>query len=665
MSIDDDLSPQASVTEGDRALELFTDRYSFTRLFVERLNEDPPPKQILFLHGEGGNGKSLLLKFLNKHCCKRLLPETWEQYKRLSNIELARRINQLPATAYLAVPYALLDFGLPLGDIQPQDRFYGLLALRRNLGEAAAGNYWLRFPRYDFACVWYLHHQGKSPDEIKALFPLGEVSGLITTLLDILTGNSLGALGKAVLDFFGAKWSERLTVALAGWGLDKAEVEKIRSKDPDRELIDELPQLLAEDLNAAMAQKNAPKRIVLFFDTHEAFWGDQRNLSREKYFYQDEWLRRLLRKLNLEAGIVVVSAGRDQPRWHEAQIVKPRTEIPLRYVQLQRVGPLVEADALAYLQQVGITDEELCRSLIAYASVEPDQVHPLHLGLGADVVLEANRQGAPLTANDFAAAPKFEEKSQVLIERLLKYVNEDVRYAIHALSACRAFNFELYGLLAEALKFSTERSAFDRLTRFSFVWRTEQRGQDWYRIHNLLRRLDDEQQNEQAQAAHVVLERYYRAQDEIAEAIYHANRLDWRRGVDEWVETFDRALELSRYEACRVLLGVRRELLIGNDFQLGRVSQSEGQYFQQLARYEEARQEYLEAIEAYDEALARAPDDINALNNKGNALASLGDLQRRLSQHPDALGSYQQAIEAYDEALARAPDDINALNNKG
>ncbi|MBC1329693.1 tetratricopeptide repeat protein, partial [Trichormus variabilis] len=60
-----------------------------------------------------------------------------------------------------------------------------------------------------------------------------------------------------------------------------------------------------------------------------------------------------------------------------------------------------------------------------------------------------------------------------------------------------------------------------------------------------------------------------------------------------------------------------------------------------------------------------APDYINALNNKGVALQSLGNLQTKLAQHPQAIQSYTSAIAAYDQALNLAPDYINALNNKG
>src|SRR5512142_2702661 len=103
----------------------------------------------------------------------------------------------------------------------------------------------------------------------------------------------------------------------------------------------------------------------------------------------------------------------------------------------------------------------------------------------------------------------------------------------------------------------------------------------------------------------------------ITEAIYHANRQDWQRGGEEWVATFDRALRHSRYGLCRTLLEVRTDRDLPRYFSLGRVSQSEGDYYSTLARYDEAEREYTEAISAYDAALRLAPDDVYAHNNRG------------------------------------------------
>jgi hypothetical protein len=48
----------------DRSLELFCDRHEVIAHFASLFNDDPPPRRLLYLHGLGGNGKSLLLRFL-------------------------------------------------------------------------------------------------------------------------------------------------------------------------------------------------------------------------------------------------------------------------------------------------------------------------------------------------------------------------------------------------------------------------------------------------------------------------------------------------------------------------------------------------------------------------------------------------------------------------
>jgi tetratricopeptide (TPR) repeat protein len=666
MSIDDELCEVQTVTEGDRALQLFTDRYEYTYLFAQYLNEEPPRKTILFFHGDGGNGKSLLLKFLRQRCCKRFLPQTWQQLQAIPKDEVAKVAayieNAKPGEDCIPVPAVLLDFSQNLIGDRLKSPFDGLLMLRRNLADAFAGlPYPLRFPLYDFACVWYFYKTGNL-EQAKELLPSDEMD-LITGIVDAVSDTSYASIAKAVLGVFGKHLGEKFKLYHQKRGLKEEDVKAIQGMEPHTELIEALPRLFAKDLNAGMAQQEELKRIVLFFDAHEAFWGHQRDLPEEVFFQRDEWLRCLLRALDLSAGIVTVVAGREKPRWAEAN---PSTRIPHQYLDTRLVGHFSAPDARDYLQKADIKDAALQQSLIDYASVAAEEVHPLYLGLCADVVLAARAQGKFLTPDDFPTAPETPDKSRVLINRLLRYVDKEVEVAVHALSACRAFDFELYLKLGQALHFhATHAAFFDILTRFSFVWQAQRQDENWYRIHDLLRRLDDESGNETTRRAHEVLQQHYRERGEVAEAIYHANRLDWERGVVEWCQVFEQALQQSRYEQCRTLLEVRSELSIQSDFQLGRVSHAEGDYFAQLARYPEAKQEYLEAVTAYEQALRFTPDNIAALNNKGNALAKVGDLQTRLSQHTEALLSYTQAIAAYNTTLTLVPGDIYALNNKG
>ena len=648
------------------SLDLFIDRHHLIKHFAEYINNDPVTEKMLYFYGDGGNGKSLLLKYLRTKCCNRFKKEIWKEILQQKDFKLLADDIGIPNnTSYFhKLPAVLHDFGLaPNSEDKPKDEFYGLLMLRRKIGiEANKLKYKLRFPLFDFACVWYQYQKNRlSKEKLKELFPEEEFE-LAIQIVDALTLVPYAELFDALLDLFlkyAGENRKQLFVKLQERGLEKEAVEEIREMDIDEELIFELPRLLAEDLNSAMSQKDRkhiPERLVLFFDTHEAFWGSQRNIGNSSYFQQDKWLRYLLAELEFSHGIVVVVAGREIPRWKDAD----EFPIPQKYLDIQSVNHLSEADAREYLRRAGISNRVLQKNAIDYSSARVKQVHPLLLGLCADVILKGKQGLEKLDINT-----GFSKKAKELINRLLKYVDREIEYAVHALSACRGFNYDIYELLGKELKFKFSKPSFDILTEFSFVWEAEQQDRDWYRIHDLLRRLDYEEDNKTTRQAHEVLEKYYREKGEVAEAIYHANRLDWGKGVKEWVEEFKKALELSCYDECRVLLEIRNELVIQSDFWLGNVSKSEADYLETLAQYQKAEKEYLEAISSYNQALNRAPDYIIVSNNKGLALAALGDLKAGLSQHQQAQNYYTQAIESYNQALNRAPDDISAHNNKG
>ncbi|MGB0387876.1 MAG: tetratricopeptide repeat protein [Ardenticatenaceae bacterium] len=658
MAIIDETKQEQSVTNGWRTLQFFTNREEAIRHFVAYLHDEPPRERILFFHGDGGNGKSLLLRYLSENCCKRLQPETWAYLKGMRDGEAF--VGYLNNVVGSALPCASLNFGMPpRGEERPQEAFYALLMLRRGLS-----GHGLRFPLYDFATVWYLHKTNQLNDQrLRTLFPAEEMD-LITAIVGGITETPWAALPKALLSIFGKHLKESFTLYMQRRQLDPEEVAKIQRMEPQSELMDELPRLFAQDLNVAMALDEAPSRLVLFFDTHEAFWGAQHHLAHDLYFQRDEWLRGLLASLEYANGIVAVVAGRELPRWGKAS----RLTIPDKYVDSWLVGHFSEQNAGHYLKQTGVADASLRQRLLDYTQVAPNQHHPLYLGLAVDGVQAAFRQGVIPTAAEFA--PHMANKQQQLVDRLLRYVDRDVSYAVRTLSASRAFDRQIYFTLGQALYFQATQPAFEILTQFSFVWRDERRGQGWYRIHDLLRRLLRERDESVVRQADDVLERYYRQRTEageemaIAEAIYHANQLEWELGAEEWVDVFDDAIRMSRYNLCHTLLEVRNELFIENHFWRGQVCRAEGDYFAKLSRYDEARQEYEEAIAAFDQAQQQTPDNLTIYKDKGRALESLGLLHANFAHYQSASDNYQQAIASYDQAIQRQTDYVVAYNNK-
>ena len=377
MSIATEIGQADTITEGSRAHELFVDRFELKRHFASYLNDDPPREQVLFLHGDGGNGKSLLLRHLREHYCKRLRPEHWQALRAIPHAEsVAHRVRQTDDA--VQVPSVLLDFNMqPHGEDRPQEAFSALLALRRGLAEHR-----IRFPLFDFGCVWYLQKtQQLTPERLRDLFPAEEMD-LIADIAHYLSERPLVLVANSALGALSKHLRQRFALYMQRRRLTRCQIDAIEAMD-EGELLTHLPVLFAQDLNAAVRKNRQHQRMVLFFDTHEVLWGKERDFLDHMYFERDEWLRRLLTHLELTEGIVVVVAGRDRPRWAEAA----RFQIPDHYVDLHHVGHLPVAEGDRYLRLAGIDDHRLRQHLLTRAAVVPGQVHPLFLGLCADAVM--------------------------------------------------------------------------------------------------------------------------------------------------------------------------------------------------------------------------------------------------------------------------------------
>jgi tetratricopeptide (TPR) repeat protein len=661
----------------DTSLRWFTDRAQLIRRFLEYIYGPKPVQQVLYFWGDGGNGKSKLLEMLHKHFCK-YLPEV-EQERVSIEHETYERLRQIfeggVADRKRQVVTSFLDFDAPpQGEDNPKEAFSALFMLKRALGSQE-----VKFPRFDYAGVLYLLKNNRfTPDRVKQLFPNEEfelatalanlfgdlpVVKQVTDAIDVVK-KVMGVAGKRT------NMEEKVTLYLQSRGVDRETAEWIKGLDPEfgKELYNELPVLFAADLNEAIEREGGPARIVLFFDTLEALNRQDRNAAGYGFFRTDEWLRRLVRGLAMEKGIVVVVAGRDPLRWREA----PEFEIGAEYLDVRKVDLFSEADAEDYLTKRKVADAELRKAIIAYASATRGEVHPLLLGMAADVLELAEERGEVLKAQDFSDAPALDSKERLLINRMLKYMEDTEEYAIRALSVCRVFDYEIYERLGEKLHFQTEMPRFKRLTEYSFVTRIQQGdGREAYRIHGLLRRLFYEQGDELIRAADGVMEEYYQGLSEagdrlaVIEVIYHANRLDWETGAKGWITVFDRALEVSQYELCEALTDVRSELTIKGDLILGSILESEANYLTVRSRHDVAEESCTQAIQAFDRALSLAPNDLATLNNKGNVLLRLGELQASLSKAEEAEHSYIQAIQSFDRALFLAPDHPQVLNNKG
>ncbi|MBM3737727.1 MAG: tetratricopeptide repeat protein, partial [Acidobacteria bacterium] len=634
---------------GHRALELFTDRHELIRAFAEFLHEPPRGERILFFHGDGGNGKSLLMRFLQTSASKLLSPDNWAHLKTLRGQEF---VDQLAAAEEaVAVPVVDYDFAGP----GLQNSSGGPREIRRRL--AGKG---LRFPQFDFATVLYLHKTG-SLDRASFNLPEDEMD-FVSECVDAVSHHSYAAIAKPILSLWGKRYGQDLKLWSMRRKLDESTVEALNRLRADTELVDELPRLLAEDINQSFGLDGSPTRLALFFDTHESFFTgvtrDQPVIS----LLADEWFRTFVAHLDLTRAAVTV-AGRDLPRWPQ----------PLAdHVDAHLVGHLTVRDADHFLQKAGVDDAALRAAVIRYCSVRPGEVHPLYLALAANVVEEAKTKGGRVDADDFADLHP--EPARELLNRLFRYAGDDAAHAARALAACRWFDEDLFRMLGGKMRFDTTAAAFQRLIRFSFIWRQE----GGYRVHDLARRLYWESGDEVTVEANGRLEEHYRAlsrppgvgrsREEIealAEAIYHRGRSSPDQGMRQWCRAFETASNASQYGQCRTLLDVRTEMPRGGACVEAESWGLEGDLAAVQTRNTEAENLYRAALEGCGQALREDPESAEAFNTKGGCLMGLGELQASQTRNADAESSYKAAVDALDQALKLAPDLAVAHNNKG
>ncbi|MGO4396458.1 tetratricopeptide repeat protein [Variovorax sp. M-6] len=676
-----------------RALDLFCDRIDSRAAFVRYINAIDPIEKILFFYGDGGNGKTLLLHKLRRDYCRRLpsadrwpdvldanrwnalTPDRKQEELRLIDTALsARDATLLPAVS--------LDFGGPARWLNDwREPVSALTELRRQLAELG-----FKSPVFDYGLLIWLHkngqlHKGKLEEHFGSAH-LDVATQLLETLDDIpLVSVAPKLLKMAVGMAWGRSLDLEITQRLARRNVDETESLRLASMDPASELPLELPRLLARDINVWLSEsRSTHSRVVFFFDTHEAFWGRTgRSESSSAFHERDLWLRLFLGSLDFTAGIVVVMAGRERPRWPEAS---PGTEIPAPYIDNNLIGELSMADSLDYLAKAGIQNALMCEALMAVAEVEPGQHHPLYLGLCADTYFTMTERGIEVTPQDFRqqtfdGAPDRNGKGRMLVDRLLKYCDDQTEDAVRALSAARSFDWAVYSELANRMGLSKDYATFQRLVRYSFVseigtTEASVAGVDTrYRIHDLVRRILRARDDERVATADVTLvaifdERAANGEElATAEALFHHCHVDLETGAEAWVAAFREAGRRSRHALRQALIGMTDEAGIDDSSHASDVAWLTGTYWMTLSRLDLAEAAYDAAAGRAANTLGRTPDSVIDLSRLADSEFGLARVCEVRTEYVRAATLFRQAITTNERALAVAPNDRNVWNSLG
>jgi tetratricopeptide (TPR) repeat protein len=653
------------VAEGWRALELFTDRRPIIRRYAERLHATTPSRPVLYLHGEGGNGKSLLLRFLRRKCTRLLGEEAWAGLARLDDEMFVQRL--LGAPADLTIPSAIVDFSLDKDpERNPRNPFHALLQLRREL---APGE--LPMPSFDYACVWYLYRTGRLTNEwLQALFPV-QASNLAAAVLKLFVASTAAAMigvGAALLALLNDSLRKQFTLYSARLFLEQSVAEQIQSLERDGDLLDALPGFFAADLSAAFELPDTPPRAVLLFDSHDALWGPgDYGTSRDRFFYRDEWLRRLVLGLN-HPSICTVIVGREPPAWQAAA----RFQVPDSSLEVVHVGPLERSDATVYLNLAEVRSPAMQDWMISEATVSPGLVHPFYLALLVDAsqfARIADSGERPDEVTDHARS----HSAVAFIDRLLRNVTKDQENAIRALSVCRWFDFETFVALGKTLHFETTQAGFERLTSLSFVWPAESAGKLAWRIHALVARLiANSADSAQVVRTHRILARRFLARraiprtiGDVIEGLYHVAYVSPLRAARLWIDYSVLALQAGSIELVRALLDLRLHLPSTPESLRGAMANTEGDLYLALGRPQEATEAARAAITAFDQVAAAPEPGPHIACNRAVSLLVLGRAERMAGHDAAADSAYREALIALRKVARSGEEHPHVLSDLG
>lgn len=631
-------------------LGAFVGRYNAIRKFVEYVNSGGLPNSTITFYGDGYFGKTLLRKFLQEYCVKQIgqTELTALCAREDEDFITALRLVDNPAS----IPYASIDFASTR--VNFHDTYEGLHNLYRSLKKT----YREDFPLFAYACLNLLvsERELSEEDARKAFGP-----SLYDKIRDLFEGPlvspEIGQGGELSVKFelknlanmligtvvIGAK---RLQSGLKNlFNPDDAQkdwLSKIATLGPE-DLRKELPRFFALDLLSILARKGEPKRAVLFFDSFEAPYSNDR----------DHWLARLAQELRESERMLIVLIGRKVSAWMNGS-------------ELCYIGPLSARDAERMIQGAGVSDTKVGELMIDCASLQTDQIDPYYLSLCIDRAKKSGR--IELSRADF------QDLYGESLDMRLRFETADVKKAIIALSSCRQFDREIYDMLGERLGFSHSLEEFEDLCNRPLATRAA--NDDSFRIETGLRNLVVNSNKLAAREAHRALEVYYTRRlndgDRLAvlSSVYHANRKDaesWERGLEVWEGAFKAALKESKYDLCSLLIQLTKSpepdnVVIKNDSWRGKLIIAEAIYYAHLSETRTARRLATKARRLFAHHTP-ADGEAEIYVYEGLALISIGEmLPREKDQRSRATCCYELAQGAFDKALKELP--CKALTGK-
>lgn len=420
-----------------------------------------------------GRQKELDLFFDTLDC------KEWDQYKILSyygiggigKTELRKELMK-ELESYSVADFTYINF--ESNDMQQVEK--ALVHLRTEIGK----KYRVPFTVFDAAYVIYMKKTNNTISLNDKTFPFVQEGSWVVEVIAEVAKNPYIALGAKLIEIV----SKRININLSRE--DRAKIRKFEMMEAN-ELLKWLPILFAEDLDKYLIRSH--NKFVIFIDTYEALWTDQRMKAYE--FRVDKWVRDLITQL---PNVLWVVFGREPVAWSRFD---EEWDDAITKVQL---GELSEDETKELLSKLEISDAAIQDEIYRNS-----KGHPYSIYLSHDTYTKISKTHQP-TAADFKGLKTPEE----LFERFIRYLLKAEKRALELLALTNSWDIDTYLALMKRFDTKMNEDDHDDLAHFSFITKLED---GRWEMHQLMREsLIDFQDTQKAERGRSFLFDHFKSQ---------------------------------------------------------------------------------------------------------------------------------------------------------
>lgn len=314
-------------------------------------------------------------------------------------------------------------------DAEDFNNIPGILSSIRNI---LSENCKIKFNKFDIALIIYLKKVGKCQDspEIKNILNSNPIAKLIG---DTISNVSVPMfLLKTGLD------------KLINIGMNqkyKKFIQSIEIEQLPNNILENLPQYLADDINSYLENKN--KKIIFFFDTFEKLdestIGSTASLNKFKWLYN----ARKTGIINKIQKSMFVIGSREKIN-----------SIPeVQYFKLDKFN---EKDSFEYLNKAGIKDENICKEIYSKYSN------------GLPLMLSTCVDSYSIDSNQLLVQ-NISDSSQGLIEKLIGSLDLDSQALVYFLSCVEKWNDDFIMKNAQKCLANFTSYRYENIKKLSFI----------------------------------------------------------------------------------------------------------------------------------------------------------------------------------------------------